>query len=581
MKIFYSFINIINDLRKIIAEYPNKNKIYILLFLTLITSFFELATISSILPLLDFILNVQNVKNFKFFLIIADLFQIQTENFRYFIFFIFGFFLLFSYVFKIILIWISAFITHDLYFYIHNNIFKKTLAQDYTYFKDSNSSFFIGNLEKVDMCRGAIFNLLQLITSLILSISIILLILFVDFYTVFFFVVICFFFYGIIFICIKKKLSNISFLGSKLINTRYKILLECTENIKEIILRNLNNFFINKQKKIIEDIKNIRIQSELYSNIPGQLIICFITLVILSLIFFYSFYTKSLIERLPILGLLILAAQRILPNLQNIFVSLNGLKINQKSISDIIEIYNLTSNHIAISSKNNVEILILKEKFSVKDISFSYKNQKSLFDNSELEFSLGKIYLLKGASGSGKSSLFDIIMGLIESKKTTFYIDDKKFNPYLNRSWQELICYVPQNTILNDSTILENIIYGRHEYEIDQELIRQVCADAEILDFVNNTENGFRTVIGERGIRLSGGQRQRLSIAKALYNSKPIILLDEATNALDFDTEKKIYKNLKLISSEKIIISIAHSDKFDDLFDHVYLINNRLIKKIK
>jgi ABC-type bacteriocin/lantibiotic exporter with double-glycine peptidase domain len=431
------------------------------------------------------------------------------------------------------------------------------------------------------MCRGAIFSLLQLTTSLILSISIILLILFVDFYTVLFFIVICFFFYGTIFILIKKILSNISFLGSKLINTRYKILLECTDNIKEIILRNLNNFFINKQKEIIKDIKNIRIKSELYSNIPGQLIICLITLVILSLIFFYSFYTKNLTERLPILGLLILAAQRILPNLQNIFVSLNSLKINKKSISDIIEIYNLTSNHIEISSKNNAEILILKEKFSVNDISFSYKNEKPLFDNSELEFSLGKIYLLKGISGSGKSSLFDIIMGLTESKKGIFYIDDKKFNPYFNRSWQELICYVPQNTILNDSTILENITYGRHEYEIDQELLRQVCVDAEIIDFVNNTKDGFGTVIGERGIRLSGGQRQRLSIAKALYNRKPIILLDEATNALDFDTEEKIYKNLKLISSGKIIVFINHSEKFDDLFDHIYLINNRLIKKIK
>jgi ABC-type bacteriocin/lantibiotic exporter with double-glycine peptidase domain len=267
--------------------------------------------------------------------------------------------------------------------------------------------------------------------------------------------------------------------------------------------------------------------------------------------------------------------------LQNIFVSLNSLKINKKSISDIIEIYNLTSNHIEISSKNNAEILILKEKFSVNDISFSYKNEKPLFDNSELEFSLGKMYLLKGISGSGKSSLLDIIMGLTESKKGIFYIDDKKFNPYFNRSWQELICYVPQNTILNDSTILENITYGRHEYEIDQELLRQVCVDAEIIDFVNNTKDGFGTVIGERGIRLSGGQRQRLSIAKALYNRKPIILLDEATNALDFDIEEKIIKNLKLISSGKIIVFINHSEKFDDLFDHIYLINNRLIKKIK
>ena len=240
MSIAYTFFNITNNIWKIISEYRYKSRIYILLLVTIITSFFELATISTVLPLLDLMINLKNSSNFNFLLIIADFFQIKDEYYKHFIFYLFGFFMLFSYIFKIILISLSAFVTHDISFYIHNNIFKKTISQEYSYFKNFNSSIFLGNLDKVEMCRGAIFNLLQLVISLILFISIIFLVSIIDFYTFFLFTILCLFFYLITYFFIKATLSKINFLGSKLVNSRYKLLLECTDNIKEIILRNLS-----------------------------------------------------------------------------------------------------------------------------------------------------------------------------------------------------------------------------------------------------------------------------------------------------------------------------------------------------
>ena len=146
----------------------------------------------------------------------------------------------------------------------------------------------------------------------------------------------------------------------------------------------------------------------------------------------------------------------------------------------------------------------------------------------------------------------DIIMGLLKINEGDVYIDDKKIEIFNNQNWQSNICHIPQMSSLNDESIVKNIAYGYHLNEIDLNKVKNSARLAEILDFIENTNDGFETTIGENGTRLSGGQRQRLSLAKAFYSNKQIILLDESTNALDLQTEEKIFKNLRKISKIKL-----------------------------
>ena len=169
-------------------------------------------------------------------------------------------------------------------------------------------------------------------------------------------------------------------------------------------------------------------------------------------------------------------------------------------------------------------------------------------------------------------------MGLLKTSSGDFFIDKKKISIFNNYNWQNLICYVSQNTVLTDGTFLENICYGEDLNKINNKHLLDCAEKAECLEFIKSREHGFETYIGEGGAKISGGQRQRILIARALYTNKPILLLDEATNALDKDKENKIFKNLTRLKDDKIIIAIAHNDQIKRFFDIIYKFDEKKIK---
>ena len=162
-----------------------------------------------------------------------------------------------------------------------------------------------------------------------------------------------------------------------------------------------------------------------------------------------------------------------------------------------------------------------------------------------------------------------------------FYADNNEFKSYRNKLWQNKICHIPQNSLLADTSILENITYGSNSKNLNLENIRNICRIAELQKFIENSEKGLETIIGEKGLKISGGERQRLSIAKAIYANKDIYLFDEATNALDEKTEDKIFYNLKKFFENKIVILISHNHKISNYCDHIYEIKNKKIEIIK
>jgi len=325
-------------------------------------------------------------------------------------------------------------------------------------------------------------------------------------------------------------------------------------------------------------IKKSRIQSETITNFSNQIAIMFATLFLLGVVLYYYYYQSSLLFNVSLLAAFFLSVQMLIPQAQNIYASLGVIKIQYSSVNDVINVLNLQNDRKEIQKKYSSNKIILNSSFEIKELSFKYKEEDDyLFINSNLNFQVNKIYALYGDSGVGKSSFLDILMGLTKESNGQFFVDKKEIKLFSNAKWQDLICYVPQNTILVDSTIMENICYGYDLENIDINMLKECAKDAECLEFIENSKDGFDTKIGERGIRISGGQRQRLSIAKALYSNRPVLILDEATNAIDKDTELKIYNNLKKKLNGRIIISVTHNKSLEKYYNHIYEIRNKKI----
>lgn len=573
-----NFIKLLNKSIFIFKIYDKKYLIFIILFLSIFLSLFEILTIGSLLPLIDILLDSSKYLNNDYFLVITNVLNIDENNFKLFIILSFGTLLFLSYTLRVISLWVNSHVINDFKLKLDQNIFSKTLERDYKYLIDTSSSVLFGNMEKSELASGSVFGLINLISSIIISASVIFFIFILNFKVALIFALSSLVIYFLLILLIKNRLRNISFELSESTNLKYKNIIECNDNIKEIKLRDLKEFFLEKISKPFLKLRNARISSEVLNNIPAQVIILSTSLIILFLIYNYSIIPNGLGENLQTIIAIIFAAQRILPSIQSIYASIIGIKMAEIPLDDIIKILNEKNNF----NLNNSKKVDLKRNIQIKNLSFKHNDSSSLiFDNLNVKFENNKVYFLNGDSGIGKTTFFDILMGLLCPLTANFYADNNEFKSYRNKLWQSKICHIPQNSLLADTSILENITYGSNSKNLNLENIRDICRIAELQKFIENSNEGLETIIGEKGLKISGGERQRLSIAKAIYANKDIYLFDEATNALDEKTEDKIFYNLKKFFENKIVILISHNRKISNYCDHIYEIKNKKIEIIR
>lgn len=361
---------------------------------------------------------------------------------------------------------------------------------------------------------------------------------------------------------------------------RFKLATEALGGVKDIKILGVEKFFLSKFSKHSKAFSFFQSWNQVIGQVPRYImeIIAFGGIVGFLL---FAIYSKMSIQNLiPLVSFFALAGYRLIPALQGVFNAFTSLKFDSAILNKIHrDMIDLKSGGSYFLGENEIEHLPFKEKIELENIYFSYPgSSKETLKNVNLEIRKNSFVALIGATGSGKTTLVDLILGLLTPTKGKIKIDNVQIDENNLRNWQASLGYVPQQIYLTDDTIARNIAFGVPDEEIDMERIKKAAWMANIHDFIDEElSKGYDTVIGERGIRLSGGQRQRIGIARALYHDPDVLIFDEATSSLDNKTEKEVLEAINNVAKFKTMIVIAHRLTTVKNSDMVYKIEKGVI----
>lgn len=357
----------------------------------------------------------------------------------------------------------------------------------------------------------------------------------------------------------------------------FKWISQTVQGIKEVKIACREQYFVDEYCKCGAGYVNAVQKNSLYNNIPKLLIETVCIAVMVTYMIALTVSGTSAENMLEVLSTLAAAAFVLLPAVNRINNQINAIAYAEPcfmSVSDNLQEEindaNVDMSFAAVDQKK----LEIRKSIELKDIVYAYPNtDRLIFDRANLTIPIGASVGLVGTSGAGKSTIVDILLGLLEVKEGHICADGIDVKSQY-RSFLKNIGYIPQMIFMLDDTIRRNIAFGIPDEEIDERRVWEVLEEAQLDEFVRSLPEGLETGIGERGIRLSGGQRQRIGIARALYHDPEILILDEATSALDNDTEKAIMDSINRFQGRKTLIIIAHRLQTIEKCDLVYRVEN-------
>ena len=321
-------------------------------------------------------------------------------------------------------------------------------------------------------------------------------------------------------------------------------------SIKDIILDNSQDFYSKLFIKSDNPIRFLSAKSGFIAESPRYLFEVVSLFIIIFIACIYKLFIDLNINLIPLLGSMALGLQRLLPAFQQAYGSWVIITVNTNSALDLLYLL----DQKPYFEKKNTNNFLFKNKINLRNISFSYRNNtKKVLDKFNLEIFKGERIGIIGPSGGGKSTLGDILMGLLEPTEGFLEIDGvelHKNDKFSKNDWYKNISHVPQDIFLLDGTVAENIAFGVPYKKIDKKKLMEVIHASKLSNIIKNIDDAFLTIVGERGSKLSGGQRQRIGIARALYKGGNILILDEATSALDQETELSIMKTIDNLNSQ-------------------------------
>jgi len=559
-----------------------KRQLFVLIVLMFIVSVAEIVSIGAVIPFLAALSNPESitqnivVQNFTGYIglnKIPDLLLLFTV--------IFIIAALVSGALRILLLWSQTRLAHAIGADLSYQIFERTLYQPYIIHVNRNSSEVIAGVSaKADqVVSGAVMPLLVITSSFVMLFMVLIALIAIDpmmaLTIMFSFVLI----YSVFVVLTKKKLYENSLHITKKTNLVIKVLQEGLGGIRDILIDGLQPLFC-KTYQSADLIRRRAIASNVFmGQSPRYIVEPLGITMIASVAYYHAGSDSGLLGTLPLLGAIAIGVQRMLPVMQQGYGAWSSIRGAQEILQDALV---LLEQPISKSIKvPDCDAVKFQNSITLESLSYRYADDMQwVLKDLQLEIKKGDVIGLIGSTGCGKSTILDVVMGLLTPTKGKLIVDGVEIRNSNVCGWQSHISHIPQNIFLSDTTVVENIAFGVPKRSIDPVRVREVAKIAQIDDVILKLEKQYDTMIGERGIRLSGGQRQRIGVARALYKESDILVLDEATSALDNTTEVAVMNAINNFSSAMTVLIVAHRISSLKNCDYIIELDGGNIKRI-
>ena len=569
-----------------ILDRQQKTKIAGLLVLILIGGLLETAGVSLILPVLSAILDEEGFAANETVRYFMDLFGFeQVRGFTYFLLAI----LIFMYVFKALYLVVSTYIQSR---FVNNNrcrcttnLLSQYLNRPYEYYLYAETSTILRTIYgDMDNIFNLLLQCMNLAAELVVSVCLGVFLLFMDFKMM---AVVVGLLLGVtIFITkvVKPRLNRVGESARGAQADLYKWILQSVTGIKDVKVYNKESYFTGRYRISSSEYAGYQVKNNVLTNLPRLLIETVAIVGILMYILISMAAGIDLKSLIPLISAFALAAMRLLPSVNRVNTYMANIAFYESALDYIYEnvdtedLRRQEEKDIPGLTEKTISPVTLKKEIRLSDITFSYPNtDKKIFDRADMVIPVGKSIGVVGASGAGKTTIVDVLLGLLQLQGGTITSDGKSiFDNY--GSWLSHVGYIPQSIYMLDDSIRNNIAFGIKEEDIDDARVWDVLEQAQMKQFVEELPDKLDSQIGERGVRISGGQRQRLGIARALYHDPELLIFDEATSALDTDTETAIMEAIDILHGQKTMVIIAHRLRTIENCDMIYEVKDGKIQ---
>lgn len=559
----------VNTIYSLFSNSDKKLFILLLLF-AVFTSLIEIIGITAIMPFINLIGDFSLIESNQYYNYFYNLFGFSTHV-NYTI--AFGLILIFFYIFRSIVNYFYFYsvirFQNTQYELLSQKLFKIYMEQSYLSYINSNSS----NLTKNIITEAYNYTLviaamLFIISEILIMFILYMILLYIDWKITLALTI----FLGLSILFISKVISpKIKSAGNQRTSLQgvvYELISSSLGNFKILKLKDSDSLVLNKFNTRTSEMKSTFITNGSLNNFPRLFLEAFaFTFLLILIIYFLLVNNGNISEEIGAISVFILGLYRLMPSANRIITNYNQILFYSKTVDIIVDELQKKTEDTSLSNED----ITFSNEIELKNIDFSYKDDKFIFKDANLKISKGNKVAFIGPSGCGKSTLIDIIIGLYSPKSGAILIDGTELSHKNLNSWRKQLGYIPQHIYLFEGSVAENVAM---EDNIDRKKVKEVLEQAHILSFLDKEHEGIDTLVGEGGLKLSGGQRQRIAIARALYSNPEILILDEATSALDNTTEAEIMKNIYEISTDKTLLVIAHRLSTIEKCDKIYTINN-------